>query len=120
VNSISIKGPHLDKVKICMTENHQTDSIYMMMASGCFNFEETCLDFDFDTLASAVCDVLSPPLLDDVSDILQLDNSLESLLPGLASSADTNLNFSEMKDCFTSLCQFTLDDTFTSEDRWPI
>jgi len=116
VNSISIKGPHLDKVNICMTENHETDR--KMMASGCFNFEETCLDFDFDVLVPGVCDIMSP--LDDVADILQLDNSLESLLPGLASSTDTTLNFSEVKDCFTSLCQYSLDDTFTTEDRWPI
>lgn len=118
MNSISIKGPHLDKVNFCVTENLVTDR--KMMASGCFNFEETCLDFDFDVLVPGVCDIMSPPSLDDVADILQLDNSLESLLPSLASSTDTTLNFSEVKDCFTSLCQYPLDDTFTTEDWWPI
>jgi len=118
VNSILIKGPHLDKVNICVTENYQTDS--KMMASGCFNYEETCLDFDFDALVTGVCGILSPPSLDEVADILQLDDSLESSMPGLTSLADTTLNFSEMKDCFTSLCQYTMDDTFTTEDRWPI
>lgn len=118
MNSILIKGPHLDKVNICVTENYQTDS--KTMASGYFDYEETCLDLDFDTLVTGVCDILSPQPLDEVADILQLGNSLESLMPGLTSSADTTLNFSEMKDCFTSLCQYTVDDTFTSEDRWPI
>jgi hypothetical protein len=115
VNSILIKGPHLETVNIYVTENHQTGS--KMTASGYFNFEETCLDFDFDTMTTAELDT---PSLDDVTDILQLDNSLASLIPGLACSTNSTLNISEMADCFSSLCHYTLDDTFTTEDRWPI
>jgi hypothetical protein len=93
--------------------DHRTESV--MMAGG-FDFEDTYLNLDFESLA-AVCPVLSPPSLEDVADILLMDNTLDSLIPGLTSPMDM---ISQADDSFSMLDQFNLDDTFTSEDRWPI
>lgn len=82
-----------------------------------FGYEDSFFDLAFDSLA---CPILSPPSLEDVSDILQLDNSLDGLIQSTPLPEQTTSDISLPADSFSMPCRHQMDDTFTSEDRWPI
>jgi len=114
VNSITITGPHLDRVNSNNTLEHWLNR--EKMDAG-FGYEDSFFDLAFDSLA---CPILSPPSLEDVSDILQLDNCLDGLIQPTTLPEHTTSDVSFPADNFAMFCDHQLDDTFTSEDRWPI
>ena len=111
MNSIALKGLHLDRLDVDKILNHVF--VCQEMDASCFSLEDTCFELDFDTI-DAVCPVICSPSSDDVADILQSD-SLDSLISGLMTSTNTMAS-----DSFSSLYQIHLGNTFSLEDRWPI
>lgn len=116
MNSITITGPHLDRVNIDNIFEYWLNCGRMEEGFG-FEAEDTIFDFCFESLD---CPLLSPSSLDDVADIFQMNKNHGSLTPQVELPEDTASVFSELDGSFSMLCHHQLDDTFTSEDRWPI
>ena len=123
-DSISTKGPHLDSEQHQQILDHWIDS--NGMEGGLFDIEDSmskCIDMhlEFEPFASA-SSTLGPASLDDLDDMLQFDtNKFDGPVEDFALAPDMAEEFPQL-DSRLSLPDhfFPLDDTFTTEDRWPI